>query len=322
MKKGMIFVFLLVLNSGVFFGSQEVVEEIIAIVNDDVITRSEYEGNLRAIFQMLQSQLEGEELTKQYNLMKENLLESMIRNMLLLQEAREKGFDITEQANLYIENLKKENNIETDAQLRQELRKQGMDFEAWRQELEENFLKQALIFNEVDRYIVTDDSEIVSYYKLHPEEFTEPEEYRLRVIYLSSEDKNEEELQSKKEEISRRISEGEEMEDLATQYSEGPEKESQGDLGSFKKGELEKNLEEAVEKLNPGEIHPWLEARNGWYLLKLEEKKESRIRTFEEVKQEIEKKIFSERKRIKTEEYIEKLLKSNYIKIFNKPGGS
>jgi parvulin-like peptidyl-prolyl isomerase len=322
MKKGMIFVFLLVLNSGVFFGSQEVVEEIIAIVNDDVITRSEYEGNLRAIFQMLQSQLEGEELTKQYNLMKENLLESMIRNMLLLQEAREKGFDITEQANLYIENLKKENNIETDAQLRQELRKQGMDFEAWRQELEENFLKQALIFNEVDRYIVTDDSEIVSYYKLHPEEFTEPEEYRLRVIYLSSENKNEEELQSKKEEISRRISEGEEMEDLATQYSEGPEKESQGDLGSFKKGELEKNLEEAVEKLNPGEIHPWLEARNGWYLLKLEEKKESRIRTFEEVKQEIEKKIFSERKRIKTEEYIEKLLKSNYIKIFNKPGGS
>jgi parvulin-like peptidyl-prolyl isomerase len=322
MKKGMIFVFLLVLNSGVFFGSQEVVEEIIAIVNDDVITRSEYEGNLRAIFQMLQSQLEGEELTKQYNLMKENLLESMIRNMLLLQEAREKGFDITEQANLYIENLKKENNIETDAQLRQELRKQGMDFEAWRQELEENFLKQALIFNEVDKYIVTDDSEIVSYYKLHPEEFTEPEEYRLRVIYLSSENKNEEELQSKKEEISRRISEGEEMEDLATQYSEGPEKESQGDLGSFKKGELEKNLEEAVEKLNPGEIHPWLEARNGWYLLKLEEKKESRIRTFEEVKQEIEKKIFSERKRIKTEEYIEKLLKSNYIKIFNRPGGS
>jgi len=318
----MIFVFLLVLNSGVFFSSQEVVEEIIAVVNDDVITRSEYEGNLRAIFQMLQSQLEGEELTKQYNLMKENLLDTMIRNMLLLQEAREKGFDVTEQVNLYIENLKKENNIETDAQLRQELRKQGMDFEAWRQELEENFLKQALIFNEVDRYIVTDDSEIVSYYKLHPEEFTEPEEYRLRVIYLSSEGKNEEELQSKKEEISRRISEGEEMADLATQYSEGPEKESQGDLGSFKKGELEKNLEEAVEKLNPGEIHPWLEARNGWYLLKLEEKKESRIRTFDEVKQEIEKKIFSERKRIKIDEYIDKLLNSNYIKIINKPSGS
>jgi parvulin-like peptidyl-prolyl isomerase len=322
MKRVLIFVFLLVLNAGVFFSSQEIVEEIIAIVNDDVITRSEYEANLRALYQAMRSQLEGEELNKQYNLMKENLLDNMIRNMLLLQEAKEKGFDVTEQVNLYIENIKKENNIETDSQLRQELRKQGMDFEPWRADLEENFLKQALIYSEVDRYIVTDDSEIVSYYKLHPEEFIEPEEYRLRVIYLSTEGQSEEELQSKKEEISRRISEGEEMADLAAQYSEGPEKESQGDLGSFKKGELAKTLEEAVEKLNPGEIHPWLEARNSWYLLKLEEKKESRIKTFEEVKQEIEQKIFSQSKRKKTEEFIKKLLESNYIKILNRPSGS
>jgi parvulin-like peptidyl-prolyl isomerase len=322
MKRVLIFVFLLALNAGVFLSSQEIVEEIIAIVNDDVITRSEYEENLRALYQAMRSQLEGEELNKQYNLMKKNLLDTMIRDMLLLQEAREKGFDVTEQVNLYIGNLKKENNIETDAQLRQELRKQGMVFEAWREQLEENFLKQALIYSEVDRFIVTDDSEIVSYYKLHPEEFTEPSEYRLRVIYLSTEEQSEEELQAKKEEISRRISEGEELADLAAQYSEGPEKESQGDLGSFKKGELEKTLEEAVEKLNPGEIHPWLEARNGWYLLKLEEKKESRVKTFEEVKKEIEQKIFFERKRKKTEEFIKKLLESNYIKILNRPSGS
>jgi parvulin-like peptidyl-prolyl isomerase len=322
MKRILIFVFLLALNAGVFFSSQEIVEEIIVIVNDDVITRSEYEENLRALYQAMRSQLEEEELNKQYNMMKKNLLDTMIRDMLLLQEAREKGFDVTEQVNLYIGNLKKENNIETDAQLRQELRKQGMVFEAWREQLEENFLKQALIYSEVDRFIVTDDSEIVSYYKLHPEEFTEPSEYRLRVIYLSTEGQSEEELQSKKEEISHKISEGEEMADLAAQYSEGPEKESQGDLGSFKKGELEKILEEAVEKLNPGEIHPWLEARNGWYLLKLEEKKESRVKSFEEVKQEIEQKIFFERKRKKTEEFIKKLLESNYIKILNRPSGS
>ncbi len=322
MKKILFFGFLLALNVGVFLSSQEVVEEIVAIVNDDIITRSEYEENLRALYQMLKSQLDGEELDKQYSLMKENLLETMIRNKLLLQEANEKGFDVTEQVNLYIENLKKENNIETDAELRQELRKQGMDFESWREQLRENFMKQALIFSEVDRFIVTDDSEIVSYYKLHPKEFTEPAEFRLRVIYLSSEGKSEEELQTKKEEISRRISEGEEMADLAAQYSEGPERESQGDLGTFKKGELAKTLEEAVEKLNPGEIHPWLEARNGWYLLKLEEKKESRLKPFEEVKEEIEQKIFSERKRDKTEEYIKRLLESNYIKILSRPSGS
>jgi len=321
MKKTLILLILLFLSGGAVFGSQDVVEEIIAIVNDDIITRSEYEASLRSLYQMLQSQLEGEELNKQFNLLKGNLLETMIREMLLLQEAREKDFDVTEQVNLYIENLMKENNIETDAQLRQELRKQGLDYEGWKKQLEESFLKQALIYNEVDRYIVLDDSELISYHKSHPEEFTEPAEYRLRVIYISPEGKSEEELQAKKEEISRRLSEGEDMADLAGQYSEGPEKESQGDLGSFQKGELEKALEEAVEKLNPGEIHSWIEARNGWYLLKLEEKKEARLKSFEEVKQEIEKKIFSERKRNKTEEYIKKLIESNYVKILKRPSG-
>jgi peptidyl-prolyl cis-trans isomerase SurA len=319
MRKTLILLIFLFLSAGAVFGSQDVVEEIIAIVNDDIITRSEYEANLRSLYQMLQSQLEGEELNKQFNLIKENLLESMIRDKLLLQEAREKGFDVTEQVNLYIENLKKENNIETDAQLIQELRKQGLDYEVWRTQLEENFMKQGLIYTEVDRHIVLDDSELISYHKSHPEEFTEPAEYRVRVIYLSPEGKSEEELQAKKEEISRRLAEGEDMADLAGQYSEGPEKESQGDLGSFQKGELEKTLEQAVEKLNLGEIHPWVEARNGWYLLKLEEKKEARLKSLEEVRQEIEEKIFSERKRNKTEEYIKKLIESNYVKIFKNP---
>lgn len=319
MKKTLILLILLFLSGGAVFGSQDVVEEIIAIVNDDIITRSDYEASLRSLYQMLQSQLEGEELNKQFNLLKGNLLESMIREMLLLQEAREKEFNVTEQVNLYIENLMKENNIETDAQLRQELGKQGLDYEFWRKQLEENFLKQALIYNEVDRYIVLDDSELISYYKSHPEEFTEPTEYRLRVIYVSPEGKSGDELQAKKEEISRKLSEGEDMADLAGQYSEGPEKESQGDLGSFRKGELEKTLEQAVEKLNPGEIHPWIKARNGWYLLKLEEKKEARLKSFEEVKQEIERKIFSERKKDKTEIYIKKLIESNYVKILKRP---
>lgn len=322
MKGVFVFLFLLVLNAGVFFGSQEVVEEIIAIVNDDIITRSEYEQNLRSIYQMLRSQLEGEELDRQFSMMKEGLLENMITNLLLLQEAKEKEFDVSEQVKLYIENLKKENNLETDAQLRQELRNQGLDFEVWKRGLEENLLRQALIYSEVDRYIVIDDSELISYYKLHQEEFIEPTSYRLRAIYLSSEGKNEEELQSKKEEINRKISEGEEMTELAAQYSEGPEKEFQGDLGSFKEGELEKNLEEAVASLNPGEIHPWIKARNGWYLLKLEEKKESRIKPFEDVKQEIEKKLFTERKKNRAEEYIKKLMESNYVRILNMPSDS
>jgi parvulin-like peptidyl-prolyl isomerase len=86
-------------------------------------------------------------------------------------------------------------------------------------------------------------------------------------------------------------------------------------LGSFKKGELEKDLEQAVEKLKVGEMTPWLKVRTGWFLLKLEEKKESRLQSFEEVRGRIEEKFFNEKHQEKLDEYLKKLKEKSHIKI-------
>lgn len=299
------------------FSAQEVVEEIVAIINDDIITRSQYEERHARLYQMLRSQLQGEAFDKQYRQMRKTLLESMIRELLLLQAAEEKGLDVSEQVKLTIENIKKENNIETDGELMRELQRQGIDFNSWKKQMAEDLLRGSLIFSEVDRGIAIDDSEIIAYYKNHSDEFTEPSEYKLRAIYLSLDGKSEDELQLKREEISQRLASGEDMAVLAAQYSEGPEKESEGDLGSFKKGELEKTLEQAVEKLKQGETSPWIKIQNGWYLLRLEEKKESRLKSFEEAKKEIEDKIFREKRQKKLEEYLKTLQEKSYIKILN-----
>jgi len=309
--------FILILTSLFFLGNGRVVEEIVAVVNDDIITLSQYKENYRMMLQMLRARFTGEEYNRQLEIMKKNLLESMIRDLLLLQEARAKGIDVSEQVKLSIENIKKEYSLASDDQLIRVLQEQGINFSAWKQKMEEEFLRQAVIYSEVERAIVLDDSEIVSYYKQHPEEFTEPPEYRIRAIYLSSEGRTKEEAKLKMEEIIQKLQNGEEMDTLAALYSEGPEKESQGDLGTFKKGELEKSLEEAVEKLEPGETTPWLETKAGWYLLKLEEKKESRLKSFDEVKKDIENKLFTERKQKKLEEYLKKLRENSYVKILN-----
>lgn len=314
-KKALIFAILIF--GTLFLGTGETVEEIIAIVNNDIITLSDYENQHQALYQMLRSQLQGDEFYNQYNLLKSKLLENMISELLLFQEAKEKGIDVTEQVNINIENIKKENNIQSDEQLRRELARQNMSFETFKKKLEEDLLKRAVIFTEVDRGIVIDDSEIVSYYKLHPAEFIEPSEFKVRAIYLSTEGKSEEELEARKEEISLRLQNGEDMSDLATQYSEGPEKESHGDLGSFKKGELEENLQKAIENLKLKEISPWLKIKNGWYLLRLEERKESRIKPFEDVREIIQNNLFMEKKQKKLEEFFKKLREKSYVKIIN-----
>ncbi len=294
---------------------QQVVEEIVAIVNNDIITLSQYRVEYEMRYQMLRAQYQGEELGKQLDFLKKNLLDVLITDVLLKQEAETLGLNVDEQMKMYIENLKKENNIETDEELFRIMRQQGTDPEEWRSVLRENIMKEAVIVSEVQRTIVIDESETVNYYKLHPEEFTEPPEYKLKAIYLSSEEREDDEIEAKKREINEKLAAGEDFSAVAKDYSEGPEKESGGDLVTFKKGELEKNLEEAVEKLNVGEMTIWLVVRNGEMLLKLEERKEERLKSFEEVKSEIEQKIFNQRSQKKIDEYLENLRKKSFIKI-------
>ncbi len=301
----------------VFLFGQEVVESIVAIVNDDIITLSQVKNAHDSLYQMLRSQLQGEEFQKQYDQLKKELLNSMITELLLLQEAKKRGLNVSEQVRLTIDNIKEENGLNSDEELMLVMRRQGIDFETWKRQMEDNIMRQGVIMTEVDRNIVVEDSEIVSYYKNHPDEFTEPEEYKLKAIYVSAQQKSSEEAERLKQEISSKVTAGEDFASLAGTYSEGPEKESQGDLGSFKEGELAANLEEAVKNLNQGETAPWLEVQDGWYLLRLEEKKEKHLKSFEEVKKQVEEKIFGEKRRGRLEEFLKELKEKSYIKILN-----
>jgi peptidyl-prolyl cis-trans isomerase SurA len=315
-KRSAILAFLLVFSGAVFLIGQDVIEEIVAVVNDDIITLSQFKAEHEDFYQALSAQFKGEEFAKRYAAMKENLLEKMITDLLLLQEAEKmEGMNPDEQLRLWLENLKKENNINSDAELIRALEQQGIDFEEWKKRVRENMMRDAVIYSEVRGNIVVEESEIVNYYKLHPEEFTELPEYKLRAIYLSAEGGNEEEVEAKKREINEKISSGEDIGSLASEYSEGPEKENQGELGSFKKGELERDLEQAVENLKVGEMTPWLKVRAGWFLLKLEERKESRLKSFEEARREIEEKFFNERYQKELEVFLKDLKEKSHIKI-------
>lgn len=316
-RKRILAVFVLALAAVVFGSAQDVVEEIVAIVNNDIITLSQYKERYDTYYQMMQTQIQGDEFDKQWVKFKPEILNTMITDLLLLQMAKEKQLNVSEQVKLYIENIRKENNIESNEDLRREIERQGMSYEDWIKQMEEGLQKQAVVYSEVDRTIVIDESELVSYYKAHPQEFTDPEQYKLRGIYLSAEQKSEDELDVKKKEIDSKVAAGEDMAALASAYSDGPGKESQGDLGFFKKGELEKALEEAVRNSKVGEVTPWIKIKNGWYLLKLEERKESRLKTFDEVKKDVDEKLFAEKKQAKLNEFLKTLREKSYIKVLN-----
>lgn len=294
---------------------QAVVEAIVAVVNDEIITLSDFKVQHDLLYRELRSQVQGEEFQKQYEFAAGYLLENMIMNILLLQKARELDIDVTEQLNMFIENIKQENNLESDVQLKAEFEKQGADFEAWKSQMRESYMRDMAVYAEVGRSIVVDDAEIFNYYRQHPDEFTQPPEYRLRGIFVSSEDNSEEDAERKKKEILGLLEAGEDFGSVAGTHSEGPNKDKQGDLGSFKQGDMLDSFEQEVTELDEGSVTPWISIQSGWYLLRLEEKTESRLLPFDEVRDQVQEKIFQERSQVEKQKYLERLKAKSYIKI-------
>lgn len=314
-KIKMMLIILVFFCTALLVQTQEIVEAIVAVVNDEFISLTEYKTRHDNFYDMLRAQFQGEDFTKQYELLKNSLMETMITELLLMQEARNLNLDVTEQLNSQIELIKEQNKFANNDELRQALAQENMVFEDWMENLELSLLQQAVIYRAVGSSIVVDDSELVGYYNQHLEDFREPVEYTIKGIYVSSDGKSEEEVQSKKQEIDGKISAEEDMSILAAEYGEGPEKDSQGDLGSFIKGQMLPNMEEAVEGLNVGELTSWIEMPDGWYLLRLEDKIESRIKAFDEVRDEIESTLFNEKNETGMQKYLAELKDRSFIKI-------
>lgn len=313
MKKAVL-VFVL-LTAGLQVSGEEVVEAIVAVVNDDVITLSDFKQQDEVIYQTLSATYQGEELEKIYRETRKNLLDQMITDLLFLQEAEKQDIDVSDQIDRMLEDMKEQYGFTTIEEIKSAVGQQGIDYESWLDFQEKEFLKRGVIFYSFGKDIVVDDNEVINYYRQHQEEFKEPATFELKAIYLSDAGKVEQEIRGKMEEINGKLKAGESFEDLAEKYSEGPYKETRGELGSFKKGTLEKTLEQAVEKIKVGEVTPWIKTSNGWYLLKLVDKEEEHVKDFDEVRDEIEKKIFEKKEQEKTAQYIKNLREKSYIEI-------
>jgi peptidyl-prolyl cis-trans isomerase SurA len=298
--------------------AQEVVEEIVAVVNDEVITLTDF----RARYEMELAQIRSEQLPPdQYDQrlagLKKGLLDQVITELLLLQKAKELGLNVQEQMKAMLEKIKTDNNFASDADLRRAVEQSGMPYEVWIKQYEEGTMRSGVLYTEVERSIVLEDAEVVQYYKKNPAEFTTPTLFKVQAIYLAGEGRTAEAVEQLKAAVDAKLKSGAAFADTAAELSDPPLKEAKGELGSFKAGELETTLEAPLERIKAGETAPWINNKNGWYLLKLVEKTDSFLRSFDESRKEVEEKLYNQRRAVKGEAYIKDLREKNFVKILN-----
>ena len=293
----------------------QVIDEVYAIVNDEIITYSEIKKQEQRYIQEMTAQLTGAELEKQISEMKINLLNSMIDQKVILSRAKEVYDNVDSEVEMRLNDIKQQNNLKSDAELIKALSQEGIVFEEWRKELVDIIKQQKLIYQEVNLKIVIENSEVVALYRENMAKYTIPEIYSLNCIFLNKSGyASDEDLVQKKNQISEALK-SQKFEEVAKSFSELPNEEDKMFLGEFKQGELDSKLEEAAFTLALNEHSDWVDTDSGSYILQLFKKTEPRISDLKEVNEQIRSEIFDSKQQVALKEYMDRLRAESYIKI-------
>jgi peptidyl-prolyl cis-trans isomerase SurA len=300
--------------------SAEIVERIVAVVNDDVITLIELNSSLKPYAEKIRSL--GYPSDKQQKLLfnvRKDMLDRLINQKIEDQEIERSKVEISEeQIDQTIERVK-ETNYLTDEQLRAALAKDGLTMEEYRKKIKSEILRTRLVNLKVKSKIVITKEDIKAYYEKHIEEYGGKQKYHLRHIIMKvplfSDTQKKLEIKEKMDEIHEKLKAGESFEALAAQYSESPAASDGGNLGEFEFDSLSPTLQEAIGKIKPGESTPVLDTDQGYQIFFLEEILKTQGKTLEEVTPEIESKLFNESINEKYRTWIGELRKQSVIKI-------
>jgi peptidyl-prolyl cis-trans isomerase SurA len=315
-------VFLCVVGSPFVTQSQgaEIVDRIVAVVNDDIITLSELNQSIKPYEDKIHALGYAEEKERRMVFkVREGLLSQLIDRKIEEQQIKRSNIKIDEaQIDQTIERIK-EKNFFTDEDLRLALAKDGLTMETYRNKIKREILRTRLISFEVKSKIVITEEDIAAYYANHLDTYGGKQKYHLRNILIripTFADENKElEIRAKTDEILKELKAGQSFETMARDYSESSTAAEGGDLGPFELDSLSPQLQKTIKGMKPGEFTPVLETDQGYQIFFLQEIIETPGKSLEDVSPEIERILFQENADNKYQEWIENLRKQSVIKI-------
>jgi len=238
-----------------------------------------------------------------------------VDRLLLVQRGRELGYAMSDDAfKNVLESIKKQNNITTDEQFQQALRESGMTLPELRQEIERNMLEQRVQQADVMDKISVTEEESRAYYEQHRTEFTTPAEITLREIFIEvpQDDRGvnvaaDDEAREKANDVRHRLLAGEPFARLAGEISAAPSKANGGLVGPLKEEDLAPALQKQISALKVGDISEVMRVGRGYQVLKLESRSETKIRQFDDARDDISRRVADRKMRGELLKYLERL---------------
>ena len=294
----------------------EVVEDIVARVNDQVISRSDYD---RAA-QDLDSQGRQQQWTQQQLFeAKHDLLRDLVDQQLLLSKG--KDLDITGETELVkrLDEMRKQNHLDSMEDLQKAAETQGVSWEDFKASIRNRIITQEVIRDQVGRHVNITPTEVQNYYNQHKQEFDQPEQVRLSEILVPTANADDAtqvaNAKKKADDLDAKLKGGADFAALAKSSSGGPTAAEGGDLGEFKRGQLAKVLEDATFGLKPGEYTEPIRTKQGWVILKLTAHNPGGVPPLKDVEAQVEDAVGMAKMNPALRDYLTKLREDAYIDI-------
>jgi len=297
----------------------EVVDRIIALVNNDVLTLSELEEAGRRLFEQVQQATLPSQREEKLKKAKEGVLDQLIENKLLDQEIKKKKIEVSDRdVDVAIEDIRKENHM-TENDLKVALAKDGMSYSSYWNQIRDDLGKFRLVSREIKSKIVIKDEDVQKTYQEKIKEYIDPLEVKVQQVFFlipqGSTEERIEELRQEARSLLDRAKKGEDFADLAIKYSQGPEAREGGVLGFFKHKELIPELEEAAFQLKAGELSGIVRSPEGFHILRVLERKGGEPRPFAVVKNKIREEMIQKEAERQFKEWMKTLKAKAYIEI-------
>jgi peptidyl-prolyl cis-trans isomerase SurA len=301
-----------------------VVEEIVARVNNQIITLSDYQKASAGLQQEAtqdcqncsQVQLQAAVADHQ-----KNLLRDMIDQQLLIERAKDMEVSVETDLVKRLDEVRKQNNLTSLEDLEKAVEQQGIVWEDYKTQMRNTLLTQEVIRREVGGRMNIGSDEVKAYYEAHKQDFNRPEQVALAELFLSTDGKSPEDIaaiRTKADDLHNRLVKGEDFEALLKRYSEGSTAQQNGDLGVFERGQLSKQLEDAVFTMDKGQFTDVIQTKTGFEILKVLDHFQAGLQPLDKVNEEITNILYRQKMDPAMRVYLAQLREESYVLV--KPG--
>lgn len=294
----------------------EVVEEIVAMVNDEIITRSDLQQAEQEMQAELYRAYSGKDLDDRVRAAKAGLLTGLIDRKILVHRAG-RLYDMDKMSESLLQSFKESQKIKSDEELKRLLEQDGMTLEDLKQKLLEFYAPENVVGFEVRDRVSVSDKDVEAYYAAHPEAGEIPAEATLREIVLLAEGERREARRTEAEALRERAAApGADFAAIASEVSESGTKIGGGLIENVRKGELAEWIDRVAFSLPVGAVSPLLEPPFGFQIIKVEARREAARRPLEEIREELRDRLHRERYEKAYEEFVAKARKESEVCVF------